>query len=56
MCLRVWTWSSGCAWFYVISMNFLRYLCELFTTFVQKNRTKIMECIPRRGLGVGPGV
>jgi hypothetical protein len=49
MRLRMWTWSSGWPGFYAISMNSLRYFCQLFMPFVQKNKTSIMTCIPHDG-------
>jgi hypothetical protein len=41
MRLRVWTLLGGEAGFCVISIKYLRYFCELFTLFAQKNRTAI---------------
>jgi hypothetical protein len=37
--------------FYYISLNYLRYLCEAFMLFAQKNRTAIYGVRPTRGLG-----
>jgi hypothetical protein len=51
MRLRMCTWSSGWARFFIISLNYLRYLCEAFMLFVQKNRTAIYGVRPTRGLG-----
>jgi hypothetical protein len=54
MHLHVWTWSSGWAGFYVISMN-LRYFYELCTPFVQKKQNHNYDVYPTWELGVGPG-
>jgi hypothetical protein len=42
--------------FYAISMNYLRYFCELFMLFAQKTEPQFMACVPRDGQDVGPGV
>jgi hypothetical protein len=36
--------------FYDISMNYLRYFCELFMLFVEKTEPQFIACIPHRGL------
>ena len=36
MRLRVWMWFSGWVGFYANSMKYLRYFCELFMVFAQK--------------------
>jgi hypothetical protein len=58
MHLRMLTWSNGWAGFYAIFINYLRYLCELFTPFVQKKKQNRNYGVhPKRvGLSVGPEV
>jgi hypothetical protein len=51
MRLRVCTGPVDGRGFYVISINYLRYFCELFMLFAQKNRTTIYDVRPTQGLG-----
>jgi hypothetical protein len=41
MRLHVWTWSSDWAGVYDISINYLRYFCELFTLLRKKQKRNL---------------
>jgi hypothetical protein len=46
-------WLGG---FFLCYLYGIRYFCELFTLFMQKNRTTNYGVLPTLGLDIGPGV